>query len=101
MRGQPCGLHNLALTPGRRAVPGLRYSLPAAPAGRTYQLWVLTARPAPTSAGLLKPDSNGRVSAVFATPSDLPNPVAMAVTLEPEGGVLSPTGDKFLVGLAQ
>lgn len=75
-------------------------NLPAVPAGRTYQLWVLTSQPAPISAGLLKPDAGGRVTAVFATPSDLPKPVAMAVTLEPEGGVLSPTGDKYLVGLA-
>jgi len=75
-------------------------NLPALPAGRTYQLWVLTSQPAPVSAGLLKPDAGGRVTAVFATSPDLPKPVAMAVTLEPEGGVLSPTGDKFLVGLA-
>jgi len=75
-------------------------NLPAAPAGRTYQLWVLTSQPAPISAGLLKPDQNGRVTVMFTTPPDLPKPVAMAVTLEPEGGVLSPTGDKFLVGLA-
>jgi anti-sigma-K factor RskA len=74
--------------------------LPAPPPGRTYQLWVLTARPAPISAGVMKPDANGRVNAIFDTPVDLPTPVAMAVTLEPEGGVPAPTGDKYLVGLA-
>src|SRR5256886_9801964 len=47
-------------------------NLPAPPAGRTYQLWILTAQPAPVSAGLLKPDANGRVNAVFETPPDLP-----------------------------
>ena len=41
-----------------------------------------------------------RVSAIFNTPPDIPKPVAMAVTLEPEGGVPSPTGDKYLVGVA-
>jgi anti-sigma-K factor RskA len=75
-------------------------NLPAAPAGRVYQLWVLSSQPAPTSAGLLKPDPSGRVTATFNTPADLPQPVAMAVTLEPEGGVPAPTGDKYLVGLA-
>ncbi len=75
-------------------------NLPALPEGRVYQLWVLTGQPAPISAGLLTPDRDGRVTAVFATSPDLPKPVAMAVTLEPEGGVLSPTGDKYLVGLA-
>jgi anti-sigma-K factor RskA len=74
--------------------------LPPLPAGRTYQLWVLTAQPAPISAGLLKPDTGGRFSDVFDTPLDLPQPTAMAVTIEPEGGVPAPTGDKYLVGLA-
>jgi hypothetical protein len=76
-------------------------NLPAAPAGRIYQVWVLTNQPSPISAGLLKPDASGRVSATFATRSDIPTPVAVAVTLEPDGGVPSPTGDKYLVGLAQ
>ena len=75
-------------------------NLPALPEGRVYQLWVLTGQPAPISAGLLAPDRDGRVTAVFPTSPDLPKPVAMAVTLEPGGGVLSPTGDKYLVGLA-
>jgi anti-sigma-K factor RskA len=75
-------------------------NLPALPAGRTYQLWVLTDQPAPISAGVLKPDAGGRISAMFVTPPDLRKPVAMAVTIEPEGGVPSPTGDKYLVGLA-
>jgi len=78
-------------------------NLPSLPSGRTYQLWVLVAGqsgPVAISAGLMKPDANGRVSAIFNTPPDLPKPVAMAVTLEPEGGVPSPTGDKYLVGLA-
>lgn len=75
-------------------------NLPAPPPGRTYQLWVLTAQPAPISAGVMRPDADGRISATFSTPSDIPQPVAMAVTLEPDGGVPSPTGDKYLVGLA-
>ena len=75
-------------------------SLPPPPAGRIYQLWVVTAQPAPISAGLLKPDDNGRVDARFDTPPDIPAPVAIAVTLEPAGGVPAPTGEKYLVGLA-
>ncbi|HEY7055559.1 MAG TPA: anti-sigma factor [Vicinamibacterales bacterium] len=73
-------------------------NLPSAPAGKTYQLWVLTKQPAPISAGLFKPDSQGRVAAVFETPLDLPQPIGMAVTIEPDGGVPAPTGDKYLVG---
>jgi Anti-sigma-K factor rskA len=72
-------------------------NLPPLPAGRTYQLWVVTAQ-APISAGLLTPDPQGSVSEVFNTPPDIPQPVAMAVTIEPAGGVLAPTGEKYLVG---
>jgi anti-sigma-K factor RskA len=72
-------------------------NLPQLPPGRTYQLWVVTAQ-APISAGLLTPDSQGGVSGTFATPVDIPTPVAMAVTIEPAGGVPAPTGDKNLVG---
>jgi anti-sigma-K factor RskA len=74
--------------------------LPAPPAGQTYQLWVVTAQ-SPISAGLLKPDSNGDITAAFETPSTIPEPVAMAVTLEREGGVASPMGERYLVGMAQ
>jgi anti-sigma-K factor RskA len=73
-------------------------NLPQLPPGRTYQLWVVTAQ-APISAGLLKPNAQGGVSGTFATPADIPTPVALAVTIEPEGGVPAPTGEKFLVGM--
>jgi anti-sigma-K factor RskA len=75
-------------------------NLPAAPAGRGYQLWVLSSQPSPMSAGMLTSDANGRLSTTLKTPVDMPQPVAMAVTLEPEGGVPAPTGEKYLVGLA-
>jgi anti-sigma-K factor RskA len=73
-------------------------ALPPPPPGRTYQVWVLTKAPAPISAGLIEPDRAGRVDTVFATPPDIPQPVAVAVTLEPAGGVPAPTGPKVLVG---
>ena len=72
-------------------------NLPPLPPGRVYQLWVVTPN-APVSAGLLRPDAQGRVSSVIQTPADLPQPVAMALTVEPEGGVPAPTGDRYLVG---
>ena len=72
-------------------------NLPPVPAGQTYQLWVVTAK-GPISAGLLAPDPQGSVSAVFSTPADIPQPVAMAVTLEKAGGVPAPLGDRYLIG---
>jgi anti-sigma-K factor RskA len=72
-------------------------NLPAAPAGRVYQVWVVTAQ-APVSAGLLMPDPSGGATTFFETPVDIPPPLAIAVTLEPAGGVPAPTGDKYLIG---
>jgi len=71
--------------------------LPALPKGKVYQLWVVT-KAAPLSAGLLTPDGSGHVMAVADMPPGV-EPVAVAVTIEPEGGVPSPTGAKYLVGL--
>ena len=74
--------------------------LPPLPAGRTYQLWFLTPG-APVSAGLIKPDQNGRIAAAFDTPPGTPDPTGLAVSIEPEGGVPAPTGAIYLAGLTQ
>lgn len=71
--------------------------LPALPPGRVYQVWVVTAK-APVSAGLLTPDTLRDGSVYFETPVDILPPTAVAVTLEPAGGVPAPTGAMYLVG---
>jgi anti-sigma-K factor RskA len=74
-------------------------NLPPLPAGRTYQLWVISGRLAPISDGwVFKTDSGGAVTTMFTTPLTLPAPTAMAVTIEPEGGTRAPTGTMYLVG---
>lgn len=71
-------------------------SLPPLPPDRTYQLWYLT-RGAPVSAGLVRPDEQGNVTAAFDVPADAPQaPTGFAVSLEPDGGVPSPTGPILL-----
>jgi anti-sigma-K factor RskA len=72
-------------------------NLPQAPEGRVYQVWVVTAG-GPISAGLMTPDASGRAEAFFNTPQDIPPPTAIAVTLEPAGGVPAPTGEPYLTG---
>ena len=72
-------------------------NLPQLPAGRVYQVWVV-AGPAPVSAGLLTPDAAGSGLTYFTTPPDIPPPAAVAVTLEPAGGVPAPTGAFYLIG---
>ena len=73
-------------------------NLPSLPAGRVYQLWVLTASGPPISVGLLQPDQTGALTAVFQTPADIPPPTQVAVSDEPAGGVPSPTGMIWVAG---
>jgi hypothetical protein len=68
--------------------------LPPLPPGKTYQIWVLT--PSPVSAGVFRPDESGSARLVVKTPEDIPNPTAVAVTIEPEGGLPAPTGAMYL-----
>lgn len=72
-------------------------NLPPPPPGSVYQVWVL-AKGAPISAGLLSIDQAGRGLAFFQTPSDIPPPTGVAVSLEPSGGRPQPTGDIYLHG---
>jgi anti-sigma-K factor RskA len=81
---------------------GLLFSatgLPPLPAGQTYQLWIISGRSAPISDGwIFKPDAAGGVTTLFATSATLPQPTAIAVTVEPDGGTAAPTGAMQLVG---
>ena len=86
-----------ALWSRRRGMVFTASGLPLAPAGRVYQVWVVTGQ-APVSAGLLTLDQSGAATVFFATPPDIAAPVAVAVTLEPAGGVPAPTGAMYLVG---
>jgi anti-sigma-K factor RskA len=73
-------------------------NLPSLPAGQVYQVWVVPAAQAPISAGLLTPDPAGAGQTYFNTPPDIPPPAAVAVSIEPAGGVPAPTGAIYLVG---
>lgn len=74
-------------------------NLPQLAAGRIYQLWVVT-KTAPVSIGTFEVAADGSVTGTMPlTPGASTDPVAVAVTIEPAGGVPSPTGPKVLVGL--
>ena len=74
--------------------------LPALPADKVYQLWVVPGdQSAPISAGLLAPDASGQATLFFPMPANVPVVAALAVTVEPAGGRPAPTGDKALVGV--
>jgi len=67
-------------------------SLPALPAGRTYQLWGLGAS-SPVSLGVMGRDPNVVAFHVNGQPGKL------AVTNEPAGGVVAPTRDPIAAGV--
>ena len=78
--------------------------LPAPSPGRSYQLWFV-ANDATVSGGMLPVDDTGRIVASVAPPIQdgrvgIPL-VALAVTLEPEEGSDSPTGEVYLLGRPQ
>jgi anti-sigma-K factor RskA len=72
--------------------------LPALPAARVYQLWAVAGGQA-ISAGTFLPDARGRSQLVSDVPALTARPDALAVTVEPEGGVPAPTGPKYLLGV--
>ncbi len=73
--------------------------LPPTTPDRSYQLWVIRSdRPEPESVAVFDVGNDGKASLGL---KDLPVNTeikAFAVTLEPKGGVRSPTGAKYLVG---
>jgi len=69
-----------------------------APAGKSYQLWLVPASGSPVSAGLVSANQQSG-AVVMHLPAGLVAK-AFAVTLEPQGGMPQPTGPKVLVGLA-
>jgi anti-sigma-K factor RskA len=85
------------LSPSRGTLVLSATGLPAPPAGRTYQRWAIVGSQA-VSAGVFTPDADG-LSRVITTVAFNGPPVALAVTLEPEGGVPQPTGAKYLLGV--
>ncbi|CRK58725.1 FIG111991: hypothetical protein [Alloactinosynnema sp. L-07] len=67
----------------------LANNIPAAPAGKTYQVWLIGDSPAPKSIGVFEPDQNGRAALVDG--SGVHDAKAIGVTVEPDGGSDQPT----------
>ncbi len=74
-----------------RGVLLLASRLPLAPTGKIYQMWIVPKKGAPIPAGLFNSDERGEAFHVWPRTVDVPAAAAVAVTLEPEGGVAAPT----------
>lgn len=75
----------------------LASNLPQAPAGKTYELWVIPKGGSPKPSGLFQSDARGAAMYVSTAPVDLSNLGAVAVTLEPETGSTVPTSTPVIV----
>lgn len=93
----PAASARVFLEPGKRRAVVFFYNLPANAKDKSYQLWII-AGDKPRSAGVFDVvDSNG--NAVISI-NNLPVATeikALAVTLEPRGGVAQPTNTNFYV----
>jgi anti-sigma-K factor RskA len=71
--------------------------LPPAPAGRAYHLWFVPVAN-PVSGGPLTIDPTGRTTTDIEAPDGVLGPVPVAITLEPEGEMMNPTGEVYFLG---
>jgi cell division protein FtsB len=73
--------------------------LPDNPGDKSYQLWIIPASgEAPMSAGVFDVDENGAAQIVIQNLPVAKEIKALAVTLEPKGGLPAPSGEMYLVG---
>jgi anti-sigma-K factor RskA len=71
-------------------------NLPAPPAGKTYEMWIVPKAGKPAPAGLFASGADGTAVHVYRAPVSLADIGAIAVTLEPAGGVEAPTSQPVI-----
>jgi anti-sigma-K factor RskA len=83
------GSGTLLYSTGERRVLLVGQGMPALPAGKTYQLWMLPANGQAVSAATFHPDRAGNMQ--LAVSGDLTGFARMAISVEPAGGSARPT----------
>jgi anti-sigma-K factor RskA len=71
--------------------------LPPAPAGKTYEMWIVPKKGAPAPAGLFQSDAQGNAVHLLPGAVNHSDTAAIAVTVEPESGSAAPTTKPFIV----
>ncbi len=94
----PSASARVFLEPQQRRAVVFFYNLPANPAGKSYQLWILRGdQPKPQSAGVFDVTQSGGASISIENLPLATEIKGLAVTLEPKGGVAQPTNTNFFV----
>ena len=87
--------------PSRSSLIFLANNMPALPARRAYELWIIPTSGSPVPAGVFKPDARGNVTVVN---SRLPQGVetkTFGITVEPETGSQVPTSAPVMLGTGE
>lgn len=74
------------------------HDLPANPHDKSYQLWVIPAEGDPLGVGVFDVKENGTASMVLQNLPVATEIKALAVTMEPKGGLPAPSGQMYLMG---
>lgn len=94
----PAASAKVFLEPHRRRAVVFFHDLPANPADKSYQLWIIRAdQPRPMSAGVFDVTETGSASIAIENLPVETEIKGLAVTLEPRGGVEQPTNTRFYV----
>lgn len=94
----PAASAKVFLEPNRRRALVFFHNLPANPSDKSYQLWIIRAdQPQPMSAGVFDVTRDGAASISIENLPVATEIKALAVTLEPKGGVAQPTNTNFIV----
>ncbi|MFN7994254.1 MAG: anti-sigma factor [Bryobacteraceae bacterium] len=81
----------------KRGVLLVASNLPPAPAGKTYEMWVIPKGGKPIPAGLFQSAADGTALHLLAGPVSMAGTAAVAVTQEASGGVPQPTTQPIIV----
>jgi len=95
-KGQPIPPHGNVFVHSKLGVLLIAANLPAAQAGKIYEMWVIPKGGAPRPAGLFQ-SQGGTAMHILSGPLDVGTIGAIAVTLEPEAGSSAPTSTPIIV----
>ncbi len=65
--------------------------------GKTYEMWIIPKGGKPVPAGTFAPSPDGSALHLQTGPVDISTTAAVAVSIEHEGGVASPTADQIII----
>jgi anti-sigma-K factor RskA len=87
--------------PSRSSLIFLANNMPALPAERAYELWLMPRIGSPIPAGVFKPDAHGNATVVSPRLPQGVETKTFAITVEPETGSQLPTSTPIMLGTGE